>query len=47
MLEALHVMAMQSHLFLVVLQEMGGGHHSPLAAYHEASDSVLVLDVSR
>lgn len=25
----------------------GGGHHSPLGAYSEASDSVLVLDVAR
>ena len=25
----------------------GGGHHSPLGAYNEASDSVLVLDVAR
>ncbi|KAJ9518422.1 hypothetical protein QJQ45_018444, partial [Haematococcus lacustris] len=30
-----------------VLKEAGGGHHSPLGAYHEASDSVLVMDVSR
>jgi hypothetical protein len=29
------------------VNEAGGGHHSPLAAYHQASDSVLVLDVSR
>jgi hypothetical protein len=25
----------------------GGGHHSPLAAYHRASDRFLVLDVAR
>ena len=25
----------------------GGGHHSPLGAYHNASDSALILDVSR
>ncbi len=29
------------------VDEAGGGHHSPIGAYHEASDSVLVLDVSR
>lgn len=28
-------------------QEYGGGHHSPVAAYHQDSDSFLVLDVSR
>lgn len=27
--------------------EAGGGHWSPLAAYHEASDSVLLMDVAR
>lgn len=27
--------------------EVGGGHWSPLAAYHEASDSVLLMDVAR
>lgn len=30
-----------------VLGEVGGGHWSPLAAYHAASDSVLVMDVAR
>lgn len=29
------------------LNEIGGGHWSPLAAYHPASDSVLVMDVAR
>ena len=29
------------------LGQTGGGHFSPLAGYHEASDSVLVLDVAR
>jgi hypothetical protein len=29
------------------LQEQGNGHWSPLAAYHAASDTVLVLDVAR
>ena len=29
------------------LSEIGGGHWSPLAAYHPASDSVLVMDVAR
>lgn len=29
------------------LDEIGGGHWSPLAAYHPASDSVLVMDVAR
>ena len=29
------------------LDEAGAGHHSPLAAYNEAHDAVLVLDVSR
>jgi len=27
--------------------QKGGGHFSPVAAYHKASDSVLVLDVAR
>lgn len=27
--------------------EVGGGHWSPLAAYHEGSDSVLLMDVAR
>ena len=27
--------------------EVGGGHWSPLAAYHEASDTVLLMDVAR
>ena len=27
--------------------QAGGGHWSPLAAYHEASDSALLLDVAR
>lgn len=27
--------------------EVGGGHWSPLAAYHAASDSVLLMDVAR
>lgn len=30
-----------------VMGEMGGGHWSPLAAYHQGSDSVLILDVAR
>ncbi|MET1114198.1 MAG: phytochelatin synthase family protein [Comamonas sp.] len=30
-----------------ILGEVGGGHWSPLAAYHEASDSVLLMDVAR
>lgn len=30
-----------------LLGEAGGGHWSPLAAYHEASDSALVMDVAR
>jgi hypothetical protein len=29
------------------LHEVGGGHWSPLAAYHAVSDSVLVMDVAR
>lgn len=29
------------------LGQTGGGHISPLAAYHEASDRVLILDVAR
>ena len=29
------------------LQQTGDGHYSPIAAYHEASDQVLVLDVAR
>lgn len=29
------------------LGQAGGGHHSPLAAYHRSSDSVLMLDVAR
>jgi hypothetical protein len=29
------------------LSREGGGHHSPLAAYDEASDSVLMLDVAK
>lgn len=27
--------------------EIGGGHHSPIAAYHEPSDRLLILDVAR
>lgn len=30
-----------------ILGEAGGGHWSPLAAYHEASDSALLMDVAR
>lgn len=30
-----------------VLAQEGGGHQSPLAAYDEASDSVLMLDVAK
>ena len=29
------------------LGERGAGHHSPLAAYNEEHDAILVLDVSR
>lgn len=29
------------------LEQEGGGHQSPLAAYDEASDSVLMLDVAK
>ena len=29
------------------LQQTGGGHFSPIAAYHAPSDSALVLDVAR
>lgn len=29
-----------------VLDQKGGGHFSPVAAYHEASDRVLILDVA-
>lgn len=29
------------------LNEVGGGHWSPLAAYHPGTDSVLVMDVAR
>ena len=29
------------------LHQTGDGHYSPIAAYHEASDHVLVLDVAR
>jgi hypothetical protein len=28
------------------LQQKGGGHFSPLAAYHQTTDSVLILDVA-
>lgn len=44
---------MQAEAFLVSsfcrasLGQTGGGHFSPIGAYHEASDSVLVLDVAR
>jgi Phytochelatin synthase len=30
-----------------ILGQEGGGHHSPLAAYDETSDSVLILDVAK
>lgn len=30
-----------------VLNEAGGGHWSPIAAYHSGSDSALILDVAR
>ncbi|GAB3359630.1 MULTISPECIES: phytochelatin synthase family protein [Giesbergeria] len=30
-----------------LIGQAGGGHWSPLAAYHEASDSVLLMDVAR
>lgn len=30
-----------------LIGQVGGGHWSPLAAYHAASDSVLLLDVAR
>ena len=30
-----------------LLGQEGGGHHSPLGAYDEASDSVLMLDVAK
>lgn len=33
--------------FRPTLGQEGGGHHSPLAAYHRASDRFLVLDVAR
>ena len=29
-----------------VLQQAGGGHISPLAAYHQATDSFLIMDVT-
>ena len=29
------------------LQQKGGGHHSPIAAYNETTDRFLVLDVAR
>ncbi|CAN5477286.1 phytochelatin synthase family protein [soil metagenome] len=29
------------------VKELGGGHWSPIAAYHASSDSILVLDVAR
>ncbi|MDR3503694.1 MAG: phytochelatin synthase family protein [Legionella sp.] len=29
------------------LQQQGGGHHSPIAAYDEKTDRVLILDVAR
>lgn len=29
------------------LEEHGGGHFSPLGAYNEANDAVLVMDVAR
>jgi Phytochelatin synthase len=29
------------------LQQTGDGHYSPVAAYHQATDSVLILDVAR
>ncbi|KAG1663029.1 hypothetical protein FOA52_005720 [Chlamydomonas sp. UWO 241] len=43
----------QSRTFAIVnflrsaLNESGGGHHSPVGAYNEAADSVLVMDVAR
>lgn len=30
-----------------LLQQQGGGHHSPVAAYNEESDQFLILDVAR
>lgn len=33
--------------FRPTLGQEGGGHHSPLAAYHRASDRFLILDVAR
>lgn len=44
---------LHSEAFVVVsfcrakLGQTGSGHFSPVAAYHAASDSVLVLDVAR
>jgi glutathione gamma-glutamylcysteinyltransferase len=44
---------MEEEAFLVTsfdrasLGQTGGGHFSPIGAYHEESDSVLVLDVAR
>ena len=29
------------------LDQTGSGHFSPLAAYHSATDSVLIMDVAR
>lgn len=31
----------------VPMQEVGSGHHSPIGAYNEEHDAVLVMDVSR
>ncbi len=29
------------------LNQAGAGHHSPIGAYNEATDQVLILDVAR
>lgn len=45
--------ALMNQQFVIVnflrseLQQQGGGHHSPVAAYDEKTDRVLLLDVAR
>jgi len=47
------IKALSKHQFVVVnfsrdgLGQVGGGHHSPLAAYDEKNDRFLLLDVAR
>ena len=49
----LSAVRMEEEAFLITsfcrasLGQTGGGHFSPIGAYHESTDSVLVLDVAR